>query len=85
MLAHESEKPPYFLLGVRTNTIPIKVRKYPNYVRGKVENIFKGSLDSIQSPSPSNYFNKPFVFKSLLTTCSNVLPLHLKQTFPPTI
>ena len=29
--------------------------------------------------------NKLFVFKSLLTTASNVLPLHLKQTFPPTI
>ena len=27
--------------------------------------------------------NKFFVFKSLLTTPSNVLPLHLKQTFPP--
>ena len=29
--------------------------------------------------------NKLFVFKSLLTTPSNVLPLHLKQTFPPLI
>ena len=29
--------------------------------------------------------NKRFVFKSLLTTPSNVLPLHLKQTFPPII
>ena len=29
--------------------------------------------------------NKLFVFKSLLTTPSNVLPLHLKQTFPPII
>ena len=27
--------------------------------------------------------NKLFVFKSLLTMPSNVLPLHLKQTFPP--
>ena len=27
--------------------------------------------------------NKLFVFKSLLTTLSNVLPLHLKQTFWP--
>ena len=26
--------------------------------------------------------NKLFVFKRLLTTSSNVLPLHLKQTFP---
>ena len=26
--------------------------------------------------------NKLFIFKSLLTTPSNVLPLHLKQTFP---
>ena len=29
--------------------------------------------------------NKLFVFKSLLTMPSNVLPLHLKQTFPPMI
>ena len=29
--------------------------------------------------------NKRFVFKSLLTKPSNVLPLHLKQTFPPII
>ena len=27
--------------------------------------------------------NKYFVSKSLLTTPSNILPLHLKQTFPP--
>ena len=45
--------------------------------KSKVENIFKGSLDSIQSPSPSHYFNKPFVFKSLLTMLSNVLPNYL--------
>ena len=31
------------------------------------------------------FVNKLFVFKSLLTTLSNVLPLHLKQTFPPII
>ena len=29
--------------------------------------------------------NKLFVFKRLLTMPSNVLPLHLKQTFPPII
>ena len=29
--------------------------------------------------------NKLYVFKSLLTTPSNVLPLHLNQTFPPVI
>ena len=29
--------------------------------------------------------NKLFVFKGLLTMPSNVLPLHLKQTFPPII
>ena len=29
--------------------------------------------------------NKLFVFKNLLTTPSNVLPLHLKQTFPPIV
>ena len=29
--------------------------------------------------------NKHFVFKCLLTTPSNVLPLHLKQTFSPMI
>ena len=71
----------------------------------KVENILKGSLDSIQSPSPSvkiqimgekvclrckgktllGVVYKLFVFKSLLTTPSNVLPLLLNQTFPPII
>ena len=29
--------------------------------------------------------NKLFVFKSLLTIPNNVLPLHLKQTFPPIV
>ena len=29
--------------------------------------------------------NKLFVFKNLLTVPSNVLPLHLKQNFPPII
>ena len=29
--------------------------------------------------------NKLFVFKSVLTTPSNILPLHLKKTFPPII
>ena len=71
----------------------------------KVEKIFKGSLDSIPSPSPSvkiqimggkvclrckgktllGDVNKLFVFKSLLITPSNVLLLHLQQTFLPII
>ena len=71
----------------------------------KVENILKGSLDLIPSPSPSvkiqimgrkvhsrckgktllGDVNKLFAFKSLLTMPSHVLPLHLKQTFPPII
>ena len=55
-------------------------------------------MDSMSSPSFSVIIqiiggkvaflgdvNKNFVFKSLLTTTSNVLPLHLKQTFPPII
>ena len=70
----------------------------------KVENILKGSPDSIPLPSPSvkiqivggkvcfrcngktllGDVNKLF-FKSLLITPSNVLPLHLKQTFPAII
>ena len=36
-------------------------------------------------PNIAGGVNKLFVFKSLLTTPSNVLPLHLKQTFPPII
>ena len=63
----------------------------------KVEKILEGSLDLIFSPSVKiqiiggkgkillGDFNKPFVFKSLLTRPSNVWPLHLKQTFPPII
>ena len=75
------------------------------YLAGKVEKIFKGSLDSISSPSLSmkiqimggkiclwckgktllGVVNKLFVFQSLLTTHSNVVPLYLKQIFPPII
>ena len=53
----------------------------------KVENIWEDSLDSIPSPSPSvkiqNIGGKVYFrqFKSLLTTPSNVLTLHLKQIF----
>ena len=62
----------------------------------KLENILKGSLDSIPSPSVKiqimggkviagnclqTFENKEFV----LTTPSNVLPLHHKQTFLPMI
>ena len=67
----------------------------------KVENILKGSLDLIPSPSPSvkiqimggkvclrykgktllGDVNKLFVFKSLLTTPSNVLPYLPYLTF----
>ena len=54
-------------------------------IKVKVENILKSSLDSIPSPSPlvkiQNMGGKLFSTKSLLTTTSNVLPLHLKQTF----
>ena len=76
-----------------------------NKYMDKVENILKGSLDLIQSPSPwlkiqiiggkvclrckgktlLGIVNKLFVFKSLLKKPSNVLPLHLKQTFLPII
>ena len=32
-----------------------------------------------------SFVNKLFVFKSVLTMPINVLPLHLKQSFPPII
>jgi hypothetical protein len=59
----------------------------------KVENILKGSLDSIPSPSPLveiQIMGRKVCLSCkgkhcLLTTPSNVLPLHLKQTFPPMI
>ena len=60
----------------------------------KVEKILKGSLDLIPSPSPSvkiQIMDGKVCLrckgktKSLLTSPSNVLPLHLKQTFPPII
>ena len=65
----------------------------------KIEKI-QDSLDLIPSPSPpvkiqilggkvclkcKGDVNKLFVFKSFLTTPSNVLLLLLKQTFPPII
>ena len=47
-------------------------------------------MDLIQSPSPSvkiqiMIVNKLLKTKSFVTSPSNVLPLHLKQTFPPMI
>ena len=69
----------------------------------KVENILKGSLDTIPSPSVKIQImgkkvclrckgktlmgdvNKFFVFKHLVKSPSNVLPLHLKQMFLPII
>ena len=81
-----------------------KQRVMPQYII-KVENILKGSLDLIPSPSPEvkiqimsgkvclrckgktlqGIVNKLLKTKRLLTSPSNVLPLHLKQTFPPII
>ena len=56
--------------------------------KGKVENILKGNMDSIPSPSPSvkiqilggKFFvvNKLLESKTLLTLPSNVLPDYLK-------
>ena len=52
----------------------------------KVENILKGRLDLIPLPSPSVKIQiMAGKIKSLLTMPSNVLPLHLKQTFLPII
>jgi len=64
----------------------------------KVEKTLNGSLILTLSPSVKiqvslrcegktllGDINELFVFKSLLTTPSNVLLLHLKQTFPPII
>ena len=48
----------------------------------KVENILE---DSLQGKTLLCDVNKLFLFISLLTMPSNVLPLHLKQTFPPII
>ena len=39
----------------------------------------------VRSKSLLGDVNKLFVFKSLLTMPSNVLPLHFKKTFPPII
>ena len=72
-------------------------------LNSKVENILKGSLDPITSPSTSvkvqimgwkiclrykrktllGLVNKLLKTKSLLTSPSNVLSLHLTQTFLP--
>ena len=68
------------------------LKKSKRFRHLKVEKILKGSLDSISSPSPSVKIQIMggkvclrrkgktfFVFKSLLTTSSNVLPLHLSR------
>ena len=79
-----------------SHTHTYRVSGYLLIIFFKVEKILKGSLDSIPSPSPSVKIQIMggkvclrckdktllFVFKSLLTTPSNVLPLHLKQISP---
>ena len=71
-----------------------------HFISGKVEKFLKGSLDLIPSPSPSVEIQimgwkaclrcKGKILlgivkaKSLLTP-NNVLPLHIKQAFPPII
>jgi hypothetical protein len=65
----------------------------PKEGQSKVEKILKGCLDLISSPSLGwnvclrckgktllGIINKLFVFKCLLTTSSNVLPLHLSRS-----
>ena len=68
------------------NTLSVGTKKLSN-CHGKVENILKGSLDSILSPSPSvkiqimggeSLLDVFLKTKSLLTSASNVLPYHLK-------
>ena len=83
-----------WFLNIFMNYIQFKRALQQSYLKFicKVEKILKGSLDSIPSRSPSvkiqimgrkvcllGIVNKPFVFKSLLTTSSNVLPLHLSR------
>jgi hypothetical protein len=56
------------------------------FSRNKVKKIEEDSLYSIPSPSPSvKIIRGKGFFKSLFSTPSNVLPLHLKQTFLPII
>ena len=66
----------------------------PTLIFFKVENILKGSLASIPSTSPSVKIQimgrkvcLRFLDKTLLGVVNKlfVLPLHLKQTFPPII
>ena len=48
-------------------------------------NYWRESLLEVKGKTLLGDVNKLFVFKSLLTTPSNYLLLHFKQTFPPTI
>jgi hypothetical protein len=51
----------------------------------KDSNYWLENLLEVKSKTLPGDVNKLFVFKSLLTMPSNVVPLHLKQTFPPII
>ena len=63
--------------------------------RFKVKNILKDNLDSFPSPSVkiqiiggknfAGWCQQTFCFQNILTMPKNVLPLYLKQTFPPII
>merc|ERR1711997_600706 len=55
------------------------------FIFGENSNYGGESLLDVISQTLLGDVNKLFVFKSLLTTPSNILPLHLKQTFPPII
>ena len=48
-------------------------------------NYWRESLLEVKGKTLLGDVNKLFVPKSLMTTSSNVLPLHLEQTFPSVI
>ena len=90
----------YFLVNVLYATVQCETFSFKSPCNIKVENILKGSLDSIPSPSHSvkiqiiagkfNWGNKAKHCWVMSTNCwkqtpGNGLPLYLKQTFPPTI
>ena len=91
----------YFNLCFNSSSWTSLIQFNPNFTaswsKKNLENILKGILDSISSPSKKIQIisgnvclrckgktllcdvNKIFVFKSLLTTSNNILPLHLSH------
>ena len=80
---------------IKSNVAMILILKVEKILKGRLDLIPSPSVKiqimggkvclSFKCKTLLGIVNKHFVFKRLLTTPSNVLPLKLRQTFPPII